>query len=65
MNPFEVLITKTVYDKEDNEKTPEIVFGPKMIFAYSKDNATMKATIESGISPDDVEIVNFYVRNFS
>jgi len=65
MDPFEVLITKTVYDKDDMEKTPEIIFGPKLIFAYDKDSATMKATIESGISSDDVENVHFYVRNFS
>jgi len=64
MEPFEVLITKSVFDKNDVEKTPEVIFGPKLVFAWDKDSATMKATIESGISPDDVNNVQFYVRNF-
>jgi len=65
MEPFEVLITKSVFGKDDTEKTPKVMFGPKLIFAWDKDSATMKATIESGISPDDVDSVQFYVRNFS
>lgn len=64
MNPYEILITKTVYDENDCEKTPEIIFGPKLIFAYGKENATRKAIIESGISSGDVENVHFYVKEF-
>lgn len=65
MDPYEILITKTVYGEDDCEKTPEIIFGPKLTFAYDKESATRKAIIESGISSDDVENVHFYVRNFS
>ena len=64
MEPYEVLITKTGYDRDNNE-TAEIIFGPKIIFAYSKENAIRKATIKSDISVNDVEDVSFYVRNFS
>ncbi len=63
MEPYEVLITKTGYDKDDNE-TAEIVFGPRIIFAHGKDSVVKKAAIESGISSDDVNEVNFYVKKY-
>lgn len=65
MEPFEVLITKTVYtdDDEGNEEV-KIVFGPKLIFAYTKDEAKIKASIQSNISSDEVTDLFYYVRNF-
>jgi len=64
MEPYEVLITKINYGNDDDERI-EIVFGPKLIFAYNKDSATKKAVVESGVSIDDINDVFFYVRNFS
>lgn len=63
MNPYEVLITKTEYDKDDNEQT-KILFVPTIIFAYTLENAVKKAVIESGISSDDVNDVDCYVKEF-
>ena len=64
MNPYEVLITKDVYNEDGDEKTPEILFGPKLVFAQDRDRATIKATIESGMSSDDVGGVQFYIKDF-
>ena len=64
MNPYEVLITKDVYGENDDEETPVIIFGPKLVFAQDRDRATIKATIESGMSSNDVDGVQFYIKDF-
>lgn len=63
MSPYEVLITKTKYDENDDEQT-KIVFVPTIIFAYTSEDAVKKAVISSGISPDDVNDVDCYVKEF-
>jgi len=65
MEPFEVLITKSVYDEDNNEKTPKVIFGPKLIFAWDKGSAIKKAVIKSKMLPEDIDDSRFYIKNFS
>ncbi len=63
MQPYEILVIKTEYDENDKEVITVIV-GPKLIFAYTKDEATKKAVIISGVSTDAISDHDFYVREY-
>lgn len=64
MKLFEVMIVKEDFDEEKNEEKFEILFGPQLIFAYSPKDATKKACIECAITPNDINVVDFYIREF-
>ena len=64
MNPFNVLIIDTEFDEKGDEQQPNILFGPKLIFAETKKGAVKKAVILSGISAEKIEYKDIYVSVF-
>ncbi len=62
MRVFNVLIAQEQYDDDGNELAPKILFGPKLVFGYSKEVAKRKALVESKISVQEIENAELFMN---